>query len=81
MDLYKKVVEVNLIGTFNVARLAAEQMALNEPLDDYGSRGVIMNTASVAAFEGQVGQVAYSSTKGGIIKLSTQAQSEPLLTE
>jgi NAD(P)-dependent dehydrogenase (short-subunit alcohol dehydrogenase family) len=70
MDLYKKVVEVNLLGTFNVARLAAEQMALNEPLDDYGSRGVIMNTASVAAFEGQVGQVAYSSTKGGIVGMT-----------
>ena len=70
LDLYKKVVEVNLIGTFNVARLVAEQMAKNEPLDDYGSRGVIINTASVAAFEGQVGQVAYSSTKGGIVGMT-----------
>ena len=70
MELYKKVVEVNLIGTFNVARLAAEQIAKNEPLDDYGSRGVIINTASVAAYEGQVGQVAYSSTKGGIVAMT-----------
>ncbi|PCJ50019.1 MAG: 3-hydroxyacyl-CoA dehydrogenase [Gammaproteobacteria bacterium] len=70
LDLYKKVVEVNLIGTFNVARLVAEQMALNEPFDDLGGRGVIINTASVAAFEGQVGQVAYSSTKGGIVGMT-----------
>jgi len=70
MELYKKVVEVNLIGTFNVARLAAEQIAKNQPLDDYGSRGVIINTASVAAYEGQVGQVAYSSTKGGIVAMT-----------
>lgn len=70
MDLYKKVVEVNLIGSFNVARLAAEQIAKNDPLDEYGGRGVIINTASVAAFEGQVGQVAYSSTKGGIVGMT-----------
>lgn len=70
MALYQKVLEVNLIGSFNVARLAAEQMAKNDPLDEYGSRGVIINTASVAAFEGQVGQVAYSSTKGGIVGMT-----------
>jgi len=70
MALYQKVLEVNLIGTFNVARLAAEQMAENEPLNEYGSRGVIINTASVAAFEGQMGQVAYSSTKGGIVGMT-----------
>jgi len=70
MALYQKVVEVNLIGTFNVSRLAAEQMAKNEPMDDYGSRGVIINTASIAAYEGQVGQVAYSSTKGGIVGMT-----------
>ena len=70
LDLYKKVVEVNLIGTFNVARLVAEQIAKNDAMDDYGSRGVIINTASVAAYEGQVGQVAYSSTKGGIVGMT-----------
>ena len=70
MALYQKVLEVNLIGTFNVARLAAEQIAKNEPMDDFGSRGVIINTASVAAYEGQIGQVAYSSTKGGIVGMT-----------
>lgn len=66
LDLYNKVIRVNLAGTFNVLRLAAGQMAANEPLDEYGGRGVIVNTASVAAFEGQVGQAAYSASKGGI---------------
>ena len=70
LALYKNVIEVNLIGTFNVARLAAEQMVKNKPLNEDGSRGVIINTASVAAFEGQVGQVAYSSTKGGIVGMT-----------
>jgi len=70
LALYQKVVEVNLIGTFNVACLAAEQIAKNDPMDDYGSRGVIINTASIAAFEGQVGQVAYSSSKGGIVGMT-----------
>ena len=66
LDLYNKVIRVNLRGTFNVLRLAAEQMAENEPLDEHGGRGVIINTASVAAFEGQIGQAAYSASKGGI---------------
>ena len=70
LALYQKVLEVNLIGSFNVARLVAEQIAKNEPMDEYGSRGVIINTASVAAYEGQVGQVAYSSTKGGIVGMT-----------
>ena len=65
-DLYNKVIRVNLVGTFNVLRLAAEQMAANKPFDEHGGRGVIVNTASVAAFEGQVGQAAYSASKGGI---------------
>ena len=65
-DLYEKVIRVNLAGTFNVLRLAAAQMAKNDPVDEYGGRGVIINTASVAAFEGQVGQAAYSASKGGI---------------
>ena len=66
LDLYNKVIRINLIGTFNVLRLAAAQMAENEPLDEHGGRGVIINTASVAAFEGQIGQAAYSASKGGI---------------
>ena len=64
LALFKKVIDINLTGTFNVFRLAAEQMAKNEPNED-GERGVIINTASVAAFDGQKGQVAYSATKGG----------------
>ncbi len=70
LDLFKKVVEVNLIGTFNVARLVAEQMSKNEPMDDSTCRGAIINTASVAAYEGQMGQVAYSATKGGIVGMT-----------
>lgn len=70
MELYKQVIDVNLIGTFNVSRLAAEQMAKNQPDEETGSRGVIINTASVAAYEGQVGQVAYSATKGGIVGMT-----------
>ncbi|MCP4411081.1 MAG: 3-hydroxyacyl-CoA dehydrogenase [Gammaproteobacteria bacterium] len=70
LALYQKVLEVNLTGTFNVARLVADQMAKNEPMNEHGSRGVIINTASVAAYEGQAGQVAYSSTKGGIVGMT-----------
>ena len=66
---FKKVIEVNLIGTFNVLRLAAEQMIKNEPNAE-GERGVIINTASVAAFEGQIGQAAYSASKGGIVGMT-----------
>lgn len=65
---FNKVIQVNLVGTFNVLRLAAEQMARNEPVD--GERGVIINTASVAAYEGQVGQAAYSASKGGVIGMT-----------
>jgi NAD(P)-dependent dehydrogenase (short-subunit alcohol dehydrogenase family) len=72
LDLFKTVVNVNLIGTFNVLRLAAAEMAKTEPLDD-GERGVVVNTASVAAFEGQIGQVAYSASKGGIVGLTVPA--------
>lgn len=70
LDMYNKVIRVNLAGTFNVLRLAAEQMAGNEPFDEHGGRGVIINTASVAAFEGQVGQAAYSASKGGIAAMT-----------
>jgi len=68
LDQFTKVVTVNLIGTFNVIRLAAERIAKNEPVD--GERGVIVNTASVAAFEGQVGQAAYSASKGGVVGMT-----------
>ena len=71
LDAYKRVIEVNLVGTFNVLRLAATRMAESEPVD--GERGVIVNTASVAAFEGQVGQAAYSSSKAGIVGLTIVA--------
>jgi 3-hydroxyacyl-CoA dehydrogenase/3-hydroxy-2-methylbutyryl-CoA dehydrogenase len=70
LDAYKNIINVNLVGTFNVARLAAEQMAKNEPYDGGNARGVIINTASVAAFEGQVGQVAYSASKGGVVAMT-----------
>ncbi|WP_078428087.1 3-hydroxyacyl-CoA dehydrogenase [Alkalihalobacterium alkalinitrilicum] len=66
---FVKVINVNLIGTFNVIRLAAEQMVSNEP-NDKGERGVIINTASVAAFDGQIGQAAYSASKGGIVGMT-----------
>ncbi|HEY8517592.1 MAG TPA: 3-hydroxyacyl-CoA dehydrogenase [Candidatus Binatia bacterium] len=69
LELFAKCVEVNLIGTFNVIRLAAEQMTKNEPNAD-GERGVIVNTASVAAFEGQIGQAAYSASKGGVVGMT-----------
>lgn len=67
---FKRVIEVNLIGTFNVLRLAAAQMARQDPLDADGARGVIINTASVAAYEGQVGQAAYSASKGGVVGMT-----------
>ncbi len=69
LALFNKVIEVNLIGTFNVIRLAAEKLAANEPGED-NERGVIINTASVAAFEGQIGQAAYSASKGGIVSMT-----------
>ena len=68
LDGFTKVIQVNLIGTFNVIRLAAERMAKTEPIN--GERGVIINTASVAAFEGQIGQAAYSASKGGVVGMT-----------
>jgi NAD(P)-dependent dehydrogenase (short-subunit alcohol dehydrogenase family) len=65
LELFKTVVGINLIGTFNVSRLAAAAIAKQAPLDD-GERGVIINTASVAAFDGQIGQVAYTASKAGV---------------
>ena len=69
LDWFTNVIRVNLIGTFNVARLAAWAMSQNAP-DDSGERGVIVNTASIAAFDGQIGQVAYAASKGGIVGLT-----------
>jgi NAD(P)-dependent dehydrogenase (short-subunit alcohol dehydrogenase family) len=69
LDLYRKVIEINLVGTFNVCRLAATAMSHNTP-DADGARGAIVNTASVAAEDGQIGQVAYSSSKGGVVGLT-----------
>jgi len=68
LDRFRRVIEVNLVGTFNVLRLAAARMAELEPVD--GERGVIVNTASIAAFEGQVGQAAYAASKAGIVGLT-----------
>lgn len=69
LDLYRKVIEVNLIGTFNMIRLFADRAGRLDPLAG-GERGVIVNTASVAAYDGQVGQAAYSSSKGGIVGMT-----------
>jgi NAD(P)-dependent dehydrogenase (short-subunit alcohol dehydrogenase family) len=70
---YRKVIEVNLIGTFNLMRIGAAAIAKTEPVDADNSRGVIINTASVAGIEGQTGQVAYSASKGGIIGMTLPA--------
>lgn len=69
LGLFRKTVEVNLIGTFNVIRLAAARMMQNEP-DAGGERGALVNTASIAAFDGQIGQCAYSASKGGVVGLT-----------
>lgn len=72
LDSFSKVISVNLIGSFNMLRLAAEAMALGEP-NEQGERGVIINTASVAAFDGQMGQAAYAASKGGVVALTLPA--------
>lgn len=69
LDLFQKTIDINLIGSFNVGRLAADAMQGNEP-DEDGARGVIINTASIAAMDGQRGQAAYAASKGGIVGLS-----------
>ncbi len=76
LEDFGRVVQVNLIGTFNVLRLAAERMAKLEPLGSSGERGVIVNTASIAAYEGQVGQCAYSASKGGVVAMTLPAARE-----
>ncbi len=72
LELFKNVIGINLIGTFNVLRLAAAAMATNPPLDG-GARGVVVNTASVAAYDGQIGQIAYASSKAGIVGMTLPA--------
>jgi NAD(P)-dependent dehydrogenase (short-subunit alcohol dehydrogenase family) len=69
LESFRRVIEINLIGTFNLLRLAAAAMVGNEPLEE-GGRGVIVNTASVAAFDGQIGQASYAASKGGIVSLT-----------
>jgi NAD(P)-dependent dehydrogenase (short-subunit alcohol dehydrogenase family) len=71
LETFKTVIDINLIGSFNVLRLAAAAMLENEPVD--GDRGVIVNTASIAAYDGQVGQAAYAASKGGIVGLTLSA--------
>ncbi|MGO1603376.1 MAG: SDR family NAD(P)-dependent oxidoreductase [Halomonas sp.] len=75
LDSYAKTININLIGTFNVMRLAAAAMAKNTPSES-GERGVIINTASIAAFDGQVGQCAYSASKAGVVGMSLPAARE-----
>ena len=69
LDAFARAVQINLIGTFNAIRLASEALIENEP-DEGGERGVIVNTASVAAFDGQIGQAAYSASKGGVVSMT-----------
>lgn len=71
LDLYRRLIDINLVGTFNVLRLAAARMAANEPLD--GERGVCVLTASVAAWEGQIGQIPYASAKAGVVGMTLVA--------
>ena len=73
LDLFRKVIEINLVGTFNVMRLAANQMQKESAVNDDNARGVIINTASVAAFEGQIGQIAYTASKGGVHAMTISA--------
>ena len=75
LEAFRHVIEVNLIGSFNVMRLAAAEMSTLDPLAD-GERGIIVSTASVAAYEGQIGQAAYSASKGGIVSLTLPAARE-----
>ena len=69
LESFERVVRINLIGTFNVVRLAAEAMSRNEPSQS-GERGVLVNTASIAAFDGQIGQAAYAASKGGVVAMT-----------
>jgi NAD(P)-dependent dehydrogenase (short-subunit alcohol dehydrogenase family) len=72
LELFEKVVRINLIGTYNILRLAVGKMAANEP-DEHGQRGAVVMTASAAAFDGQIGQTAYAASKGGVVSLTLPA--------
>ncbi len=76
LALFERVVRVNLIGTFNVMRLAAARMAALEPVGPDGERGLVVNTASIAAYEGQIGQCAYAASKAGVVGLTLPAARE-----
>ncbi|MEO0392989.1 MAG: SDR family NAD(P)-dependent oxidoreductase [Pseudomonadota bacterium] len=76
LDRFKKVIGINLIGSFAMLNLAANDMAQEDPVNDDGERGVVINTASVAAFDGQIGQAAYSASKGGVAGLTLPAARE-----
>ena len=73
LELFRTVITVNLLGTFNVMRLAADAISKTDTVDETGQRGVVINTASVAAFEGQIGQIAYSASKGGVHGMTVPA--------
>jgi NAD(P)-dependent dehydrogenase (short-subunit alcohol dehydrogenase family) len=72
LEFFEKVIQINLIGTFNALRMAAAKMAEGEP-DEEGERGVCVNTASIAAYDGQIGQIAYSASKGGVVGMTLPA--------
>jgi NAD(P)-dependent dehydrogenase (short-subunit alcohol dehydrogenase family) len=76
LDDFTRVIQVNLVGTFNVLRLVAEKMSHQNPVNELGERGVIINTASIAAFEGQLGQIAYAASKGGVASMTLPAARE-----
>jgi NAD(P)-dependent dehydrogenase (short-subunit alcohol dehydrogenase family) len=76
LDAFTQVININLVGTFNVMRVVAKAMMTLEPLGESSERGVIINTASIAAYEGQVGQIAYSASKGGVVSMTLPAARE-----
>lgn len=76
LEDFRRVIDINLIGTFNVMRVCAAQMMQQKPMNSDEERGVIINTASIAAFEGQIGQAAYSASKGGVVALTLPAARE-----
>src|SRR5690606_34430076 len=76
LDFFSKVINVNLVGSFNMMRLVANDMSTADPLNDDNERGVIINTASVAAYEGQIGQAAYAASKGGVVGMTLPAARE-----
>ena len=76
LEAFKHVIDINLVGTFNVMRVMAEAMIKLDSLTDSNERGIIINTASIAAFEGQIGQMAYSASKGGVVAMTLPAARE-----